>query len=90
MSPVMFGSVLLLAAAISSGTGPALPAPARVPTFRPTSGVTAQATASVRIVSGVRFGRDHILAAPPEATRRPISLTEQDGRTVPAELLEFQ
>jgi len=90
MSPMMSGSVLFLAVAILSGTGPALLAPAQASNFRPTSGVTARATASVRIVSGVRFGRNRYLAAPVEATRRPISLTEKDGQVVPAELLEFQ
>ena len=86
----MSGSVLFLAAAIISGSGQALPAPAQASNFRPTSGVTARATASVRIVSGVRFGRDRYLAAPVEATRRPISLIEKGGQIVPAELLEFQ
>jgi len=86
----MSGSVLFLAAAIMSGSGPALRAPAQASNFQPTSGVTARATASVRIISGVRFGGDRYLAAPVEATRRPISLIEKGGRVVPAELLEFQ
>lgn len=86
----MFGSVFLLAAAISSDTGPASPVHAPGPSFRPTSGVTAQATATIRIVSGVRFGRDDSLTAPPEASRRAMSLTEKDGRVIPIELLEFQ
>jgi hypothetical protein len=86
----MFGSVFLLAAAISSDTGPASPRHAPGPSFRPTSGVTTQATATIRIVSGVRFGRDESPTAAPEASRRAISLTEKGGRLIPIELLEFQ
>jgi hypothetical protein len=83
----MLGPLLLLAAAISPDGGSA---PSRASAFRPTSAVTAQATASVRIVSGVRFGRAHSQDVPPEAIRRPASVTDGSGRTIPAELLEFQ
>jgi hypothetical protein len=83
MVPIMIGPMLLFAAMASTQPRPATPG------FRPVGGVTARATASVRIVSGVRFGPGRSDEAP-GASRRKALLTDSDGRQRPAELLEFQ
>jgi hypothetical protein len=80
MTVMMIGPVLFLAAMAS---------PQAQSTFQPIGGATARATASVRIVSGVRFGHGR-LADAPGAIRRPAMLTDREGRSRPAELLEFQ
>lgn len=88
MTRMLIGPVLLLAAMVSPEIRPAPPALQRIAKFQPTSGVTARATASVRIVSGIRFG--HGMASDAVgATRRSVRLAEPDG-IVPVELLEFQ
>ncbi len=83
MVPIMIGPMLLFAAMASTQPRPA------PPEFRPVGGATARATATVRIVSGVGFGpgRSH---ESPGATRRKARLTDSDGQSRPAELLEFQ
>lgn len=89
MSPGMLGPFLLVAAAIAPAH-PALP-PARqgAGSFRPASSVTAHATVSIRIVSGVRFGEGQLGEASP-GSRRTAEISEPDGTVRPAELLEFQ
>ena len=89
MTQDMFGPLVLLAASVS----PAPPAP--VPPAEPISSgrtvtrATAHATATIRIVSGVRFGPDK-LAGAEGAARRKAVLTDAAGSARPAELLEFQ
>jgi len=84
MALMMIGSVLILAAALSPGSPAAPPA-----AFRPISGATAHATASIRIISGARFGPDYseMVAG---AIRRSTQLADRDGQRLPAILLEFQ
>ncbi len=89
MTRAMIGPILLLAAMVSSEARSAPPTPAGTAMFQPTGGATAQATASIRIVSGVRFGLDFTEEAA-GATRRPALLVDRDGQSRPAELLEFQ
>lgn len=88
MTRMVIGPVLLLAAMVSPDIRPS-PAPQRVAQFQPTSGVTARATVSVRIVSGARFGEGKGKEAV-GALRRRVQLAERDGASRPAELLEFQ
>lgn len=89
MARAMLGPFLLVAASISPAQ-PALP-PARqgAASFHPASGVTAHATVSIRIVSGVRFGDGQLGEASPGA-RRTAEISEPDGTVRAAELLEFQ
>jgi len=89
MKRMMFGPLLLLAAMVSPEARPIPAALARASTFQPVSGATAQATVSIRIMSGVRFGLDHPGDAP-GGVRRSAELTDHDGQAHPAELLEFQ
>ena len=86
---MMIGSLLLFAAAHSPNLQPAEPAKIHTAKFAPTSGATARATASVRIVSGVRFGAGQSVDAP-GAILRPAALTDQHGQQQFAKLLEFQ
>jgi hypothetical protein len=80
----MAGPYILLAAASLAS-----PAPPKQPVFRPTSSVSAHATARIEIISGVRFGQNH-RDVPASASLRPAQLTDADGQVRPAELLEFQ
>lgn len=89
MTRMVIGPVFLLAAMVSPEIRPSPPAPQHIASFQPTSRVTARATASVRIVSGVRFGHGKSDAAP-GAIRRKIRLAERDGAASSVELLEFQ
>jgi hypothetical protein len=89
MAFMVFGPVLLLAALVSPEIRPPAPAPTAIAKFRPTGGATARATASVRIVSGVRVSRDNSALAP-GAHRRTIYLAEQGGIVQLVEILEFQ
>jgi hypothetical protein len=84
MVGVMIGPLILLAASASPPSRPIVAAE-----FQPVSSVTARATVSIRIVSGVSFGADYTAAAP-GAVRRESQLTDAAGQTRPAELLEFQ
>jgi hypothetical protein len=84
----MVGPLILLMAAVA--TAPAAPpAPASPHSFRPTAGVTASATVSIRVISGVRFGPDHV-QGDRNASRRKAQLTDASGQPRDAELLEFQ
>jgi hypothetical protein len=89
MTRMMIGSAFLFVAVLTSGNQPSLAAPARSSAFHPVSGASARATASIRIVSGVKFGPDHseTIAG---AIRRPARLIDRDGQSLSAELLEFQ
>jgi hypothetical protein len=57
--------------------------------FRPVAGATATATVSIRVISGVRFGADHI-DGDALGSRRKAQLTDAAGQPRDAELLEFQ
>ena len=89
MTRMVIGPVFLLAAMVSPDIRPTPPAPQRIAKFQPASGATARATASVRIVSAVRFGRGKSGEAP-GAHRRRVQLADRDGLVTTAELLEFQ
>jgi len=86
---MMIGPLLLFAAAVSPALRPAEPANVHAVKFVPTSSVTARASASVRIISGVRFGPGRSIEAP-GAMVRASALIDQDGQRRPAKLLEFQ
>ena len=77
---------LLLASVASASSAPQADEPS---SYRPTVRATAQATATIRIVSGVRFGESY-----PEGdgsgSRRKARLTDAAGNDRDAELLEFQ
>ena len=79
----MIAPALLFAAMVSADVVP------QTPTFRPIGGATVRASASVRIVSGVTFGRGRPVDVT-GAVRRRVQLTDRDGQSQPAELLEFQ
>ena len=83
MAGIMLGPILLLAAMASPQSQ------ARAQSFQPIGGATVRGTASVRIVSGVRFGHGRSAEAP-GAVRRPAWLTDGNGQPRAAELLEFQ
>jgi len=85
MTRMMFGPILLLAASVSPIAPASSPAPRPVASYR----ATATATASIRIISGVRFGPGQISGAA-GADRRKAQLADADGLIRPAELLEFQ
>ncbi len=88
MTHIMVGPLLYLAASVSPLAQPAPPEVARAAASRPVR-ATAQATATIRIVSGVRFGARY-MAPVAGAFRRNVRLSNTDGTTHPAELLEFQ
>ena len=79
--------VLFMASAASASAAP--PAADSRAAFRPTSGATATATVSIRVISGVRFGSDHV-EGDRIASRRKALLTDASGQLRDAELLEFQ
>ena len=85
----MIGPLILLAAATSPVSEPASAGRDAIGGFKPTSSVSARATASVRIVAGVRFGpgqaKEHA-----GGQRRQTQLSDADGINRRAELLEFQ
>jgi hypothetical protein len=89
MTRVMIGPILILAAMVSSGDQAASANQARSSAFHPVSEATARATVSIRIISGVKFGRDYSGTAA-GAIRRPARLVDHDGQPRSAELLEFQ
>jgi chorismate synthase len=89
MTRMMFGPLVLLAASVSPLAQPAAPAGERMPIFQPSSGATAQATARIRVISGVKFGAGHA-AATAGAEHRQDMITDADGQMRPAEMLEFQ
>jgi hypothetical protein len=89
MTRMMMGPIVLFAAMLSSGGQPPREAPAHSSAFHPVSGVSARATASIRIVSGVKFGPDYSEGVA-GAIRRPARLVDRDGQSLSEELLEFQ
>lgn len=86
---MMIGPLLLFAATYSPAPRPAEVAKIHAVKFVPTSSVTARASASVRIISGVRFGPGQSLDAPGAAVRASM-LIDQDGQRRSANILEFQ
>ncbi|HET9335290.1 MAG TPA: hypothetical protein VFO12_02655 [Sphingomicrobium sp.] len=84
---MMVSPLLLLAASVSSPTA-VQPAVARVAEARPLR-ATAHATATIRIISGARFGPSYV-APVAGADRRSARVTDADGTIRAAELLEFQ
>lgn len=88
MQHMMVGSLFLVLASISSVPA-APPAVEHRPAFRPTSGATATATVSIRVISGIRFGSEHV-ADVTAGSRRKAQLTDAAGQLRDAELLEFQ
>jgi hypothetical protein len=85
MALMMFGPVVFLAASVSPSTAPAPPVAERQVAVR----ASATATATIRIISGVRFGADQAKEAP-GADRRSSLLADANGTMRAAELLEFQ
>ena len=83
MALTMFGPLILLAASVSPSTAPVPPVAQRQVVVR------ASATATIRIVSGVKFGADQPKDAP-GADRRKALLADASGTLRSAELLEFQ
>jgi len=82
----MFAPLILLAAVVAQ---PASSPGEEAAAFRPQSGATATATASIRVISGVRFG-SATLSGDDGASRRKALLIDASGTLRPAELLEFQ
>ena len=89
MTHFMLGPVVLLAAVVSPVPPATGQAAGTIADAGRASRATAYATASIRIVSGVRFGPEQLSGAS-GADRRKALLTDADGLTRPAELLEFQ
>ena len=89
MKPGMFGPLLLLAASVAPVPTASPPVAARISGSLPRIGATAHARVSITIISGVRFGANQPRAAA-GADRRTARLTNADGSTSSAELLEFQ
>ena len=85
----MVGPLILLAASVATPPPSVSAAREAVAGFRPSSSVTARATASVRIVSGARFGAGQNQETA-GSQRRKIVLSDAQGSTHEAELLEFQ
>jgi hypothetical protein len=88
MMCIMLGSIaLFMASAASISAAP--PADGGASSLGAKVSATAQATATIRIVSGVRFGEAY-----PEGdrsgSRRKAQLTDAAGNPRDAELLEFQ
>lgn len=90
MTRMVIGPILLLAAIVSPDARPAMPAQPRIAKYRPTSIITARAAASVRIVSGARFGQGRSTDEALGAIRRSVRLADRDGAIHATELLEFQ
>jgi hypothetical protein len=89
MALIMFGPLVLLAASVSPAAAPPTPGAPNAASARPASIASAQATVSIRIISGVRFGADELYEAV-GADRRSTSLSDASGAVRAAELLEFQ
>lgn len=88
MTCFMVGSLALFMASIASASA-SPPVAEKAASFRPASGATANATVSIRIISGVRFGANYI-EGDSVANRRKAQLTDEAGQPRDAELLEFQ
>jgi hypothetical protein len=85
----MFGPLILLAASVSPSSAPPMAGAQQSAAFRATSRASAQATVTIRVISGVRFGADQSMTAP-GADRRSSLLADASGTPRAAELLEFQ
>jgi hypothetical protein len=88
MTCIMVGSIVLFMASIASASA----APAMAvsgPSFRPSTSATSRSTVTIRVISGVRFGSDHV-EGDSLASRRKARLTDAAGQLRDAELLEFQ
>jgi hypothetical protein len=88
MSHIMVGSLFLILASASTASA-VPPASEHASAFRPVTSATAIASASIRVISGVRFGSDYATEAT-AGTRRKARLTDSTGQPRNAELLEFQ
>jgi hypothetical protein len=89
MVPVMIGPLILLAPIASPLPRSAEPAGTGAAAFQPVSSVSASATVTIRIVSGVRFGQSQV-SGDAGAIRRRSELADPSGLMRPTELLEFQ
>ena len=89
MTRIMFGPLILLAASVSPPARPVSPAPNGVASAKPVSRAMAQATVSIRIISGVSFGEGR-LSGGEGGFRRKAQLADANGTVRPAELIEFQ
>ena len=89
MQRLMFGPLVLLAASVSPSPPAAAPAAERHSTAPQRLRATTTATVSIRIISGARFGSGQ-QAEMPGADRRSAVLSDANGLSRPAELLEFQ
>jgi hypothetical protein len=89
MTPGMLGPLILLAVSVSAAPSAGPPVTERLASDRPRVSATANATVSIRIISGVRFGSSQLSGAA-GAARRTSVLADSDGLARPAELLEFQ
>ena len=88
MTFIMLAPIALLLASVASASA-APQADGRSSPIGPKISATAQATATIRVISGVRFGESY-----PEGdsvgSRRKALLTDAAGNPRDAELLEFQ
>jgi len=82
----MVGPFLLLAASVASAHQPAMAGLHSIAGFRPSTDVTARASATVRILPAIRFGPNHSGKAVGGERRRAIA----PDSGLPLELLEFQ
>ena len=87
MTAVMFGPLVLFAASLASAAPATTPVIERASAQQPR--ISATATVSIRIISGVRFGSKQLSGAA-GAVRRTSVLADADGFARPAEILEFQ
>ena len=85
----MFAPLILLAASVSPLPESTPPASASASSFQPVSSVTARATVSIKVISGVSFGASHA-SGTAGASRTSTELSDAAGLMRPAELLEFQ
>jgi hypothetical protein len=85
----MIGPIILLAALASPAAPATGSAVGSVSNYRPTSRATANATVTIRIMSGAQFGEGR-LAGPEGGLRRTTQLTDANGTSHQAEILEFQ
>lgn len=86
---MMIGPLILLAASAMATSTPASAEGDGAASFQPSSKVSARATVSIRVVSGVSFGASHDYSGN-GAARRTAPVTDADGSVRSAELLEFQ
>lgn len=85
----MSGFLLFLATIASPAFQPPPPVPAAMEKFQPTTRATARANATIRILSGAKFGHGRKVEAA-GATQRTARVEGAPGTMHPAQLLEFQ